>query len=767
MDDQPFQRLLLQSEGAAIFVGPLSSGVYDVYFHGCLHGTAGYEVRGDTVRFENRLDFSPHSQGTMLVEKGRPVYAKLSVAGSTGSEVQVSGDIRKRSGSGFEAIPDSKGLLPYYTTHPYLLKFLLDEYGSKRSGFRSLGAIELSKLKQRPLSVSLDRVETRVIGGAKQTIKTWRVETAPNPESVVYTDGDNRPLEWWAPAINFEMVLRGYESLRPSAPWEGKVSAPAYAVTVEKGVRTSLRDGSTLVADVYRPAASGRYPVILQRTCYDRSEFGDADGEFYASRGYVYVTQNVRGRGGSDGPFEPEEHEAEDGYDSVKWCAGQPWSDGRVGMMGASYNGFCCWMAAKTKPQWLKTMVSVVPMAGAPDGSPWEGGTQYVGSTLEWFGLLRDPMKTQPYNDDTSKAENTLPMSDSDLVQFGHHIPAYQAGIRPDRFDDSVRKGSYRFDLGSVNLPVLHLDGWWNTTGIGTRLNYTRLRQNGSRDQKLVWGPWDHFTNRASVVGDSDAGPQGYMPMQTTILRWFDRWLKGRPNGIDKEPLVSEFVLGANRWVSSDCWPPRTTKGERWYLGADRGLSRAPFSASSVSRFVYDPSKWVADEKLQSSFFFLEGSDAEALCLRPDVVVYESKPLTAPLRLDGPIRGRLYASTSAKDTDWAMALLDVRPDGKAISLASGLVRARYRFSYAHPRLLRPGELAAYDIDMWQTGIQIGVGHRVRLAVLSTLFPDRDRNLNTGEPAYSATRMVVARQTIHQGGGHASYVELPVAPALAG
>jgi len=747
----------------------LGSGTYDVYWYGVRHGTAQYEIDDDTVRMENRLEFSASSKMTVLLGNGRPVYARFEIKGAvpSTSEIQIADDIRKKTPGGFQPIKDSQGMLPYYTSQPFLAKYLLDEYGSKPDGFRKIGALDISKLTPRSVSASLDRVETRAIAGKDEGIRVWRIESAPNPESVVYTDEANRPLEWWIPSLNFEMVLRGYESLRPSAPWEGNVSPPKYEVEAAKGRWTTLRNGLRLKADVYRPRAAGKFPVILQRTCYDRTEFGTADGEYFASRGYIYVTQNVRGRGGSEGPFEPEEHEAEDGYDSVKWCGTQSWSNGKVGMIGASYNGFCGWTAATTHPQWLKTLVSVVPMPGSPDGAPWDGGTQYVGANLSWFGLLRDPMKVQTFSGDLTKATNTLPMSDSDLVAFGHHVPAYQTRIKPNSFDPFVRKTSYRYDLGTVNIPVMHMDGWFDTVAVGTRLNYNMMVASGSKDQKLVWGPWNHFTNRESLVGDNDPGPQGYVPMQVIILRWFDRWLKGRQNGIEKEPHVDEFVLGANRWVKSNQWPPKAMRPQKWYLRQGKALTEASPKLEPASKFIYDPSKWVADDHLQSSFFFLLGSDAGSLCLRPDVLVYESKPLSKTIRLDGPIRGHLFASTSAKDTDWAMALLDVHPDGKAVSLSTGLVRARYRKSYVHPQLLKPHELVAYDIDMWQSGMQIPPGHKLRVVVLSTLFPDRDRNLNTGEPIYNATQMVVAKQTVYHDKSHPSYVELPIVPPISG
>ncbi|HLJ56973.1 MAG TPA: CocE/NonD family hydrolase, partial [Chthonomonadaceae bacterium] len=557
------------------------------------------------------------------------------------------------------------------------------------------------------------------------------------------------------------------------------------------------------------PPSIGRYPVLLQRTCYDRSEFGLSDGVFFAQRGYVYVTQHVRGRGGSEGEFSPFTQEAADGHDSVEWCARQPWSNGRVGMLGASYNGYCEWMAAGTHPRGLTTMISTVPMPGPPDGAPWFRGAFFVGQMLGWYGLLRDKAQTRPFNDDLASAENTLPISDSDKALFGAHIPSFQQSIQADRLDASVRAGGYRETLRTIDLPVLHVSGWLDSVGIGTRLNYTQMVANGRRGQKLVMGPWDHFTNRESRVGAWDFGIDAYLDLKMLYLRWFDRYLKEMRNGIDREPPVSTYLLGENRWERSAVWPPRNIRQERLYLrgsaesgrsaaghrgalyaqlaqierrGGNRGIVAAPPTATGRAgsrggvraardcpdHYVYDPAKAVYGPNNQLSFFFamLGGLDARSLCspASGDRLVYDSAPLAKPMRLSGPISGTLNAASSAVDTDWAMALLDVSPSGLAVPIGCGFVRARFRDSLADPKPLQPGRPVRYTIDMWQAGVSIPRGHRLRVVVLSTLFPDLDRNLNTGESIANGTRMAVARQTIYHDAAHPSYITLPLIPA---
>ena len=702
---------------------------------------------GDSLLLESHPTFAPPTSVTLAMMAGKPVKAK-----SGDFSFSYSPDLA--SANGKSGAPTVKPL--YSPTPPGLLPYVLSGYDRAKGGFQALQATDLATHKLRTLNVELFATPTI----HHQKMHEWRMESSPSPEAIIWTDEQEQPLYWWVPARDYEVVCRGYEFLRPSTKYEGRVSPPRFEVAVDRDVRIPMRDGVHLGADVYRPVTPGRYPVILQRTCYDRSEFGNRDGQFFAQRGFVYVTQHVRGRGTSEGKFEPEQNEARDGYDTVAWCGSQTWSAGKVGMLGASYNAFCLWMAAKTHPKWLRTMISVVPMPGAPYGEPWDGGAFYVGAELSWFGLLRDKAKVQAYDDDLTDATNALPISRADTVQFGHAVPQFQARIHADRFDASVAQCSYDEGLKTIDMPVLYFDGWLDTVAVGTRRNYSALKSRGVKNQKLIWGPWDHFTNQESRVDVTDATPAGYVDMRTIELRWFDRWLKGIRNGIDKEPSVDQFILGENKWYRAGVWPPKSLQSQRWYLHASGGLSNRAPSREAPSFYVYDPAKWVATKDQNSGFFFAKGSVATDLCKHSGQLIFDSQPLKKPLTLDGPIRARVYAATDAKDTDWAMTLLDLHPDGTAVAIQSGFVRARYRNSVRRPELLKGGEVVGYDLDLWETGMRIPEGHRLRVVVSSTLFPDMDRNLNTGERVADATRIVAAHQRIYHDRLHASYIELP-------
>lgn len=746
------------------------SGAYDIYFNGVKKGFSRYRFEtSQTWTSESSLGTGSESKATYTFTSDRPQSAHLEVTGVGALKVayEVAGQelVQRANGEEKRSKMLSGGCF-YYPQHPLLLTYLLDRYDAARRGFQALPAIDLVKGQPRDIKAELSRTETRAIAGRTMRVRLWRLESPPTMQAVVYTDEANRPLYWRVPGMQYEVVRQGFEALRPSYRYEKTVSAPIYKVKIEKDVWIPMRDGVRLMADVYRPDTPGKFPVLFQRTCYDRSEFGNADGEFYAQRGYVYVTQHVRGRGGSEGEFIPCLNEAVDGYDSVRWCGTQPWSNGRVGTLGASYNGFCEWMTARTRPQWLKAMIATVAMAGPPNGAPWDGGAFYFGDFLNWFGLLRDKAKVQPFNADMTAAQNTLPILEADKTLFGKKIDGYRFWLDRTRFDAATRQASYRLDIGKVDLPVLHISSWHDGTAIGSKLNYLQMVANGRKHQKLIWGPWDHFSNRESRLGESDFGPDAYIDLKTLYLRWFDHWLKGRPNGIDTEPPVDVFLLGENRWHHGSAWPAAGTAFQKWFLqGTARGRSLAPHAPDRCppARYTYDPAAYIFSPTLQESFFYarLGADDVGTLCKRNDQLVYDTAPLRKTLVLSGPVKGRLYAATSAVDTDWVMALVDVYPNGKALPLCNGFVRAQFRNSFTKPTLLQPNRIYTYDIDMWQTGIAIPKGHRLRLVVSSTLFPDSDRNLNTGEPAGIAKRIVVATQSIYQDASHASYVVLPV------
>jgi uncharacterized protein len=341
--------------------------------------------------------------------------------------------------------------------------------------------------------------------------------------------------------------------------------------------------------------------------------------------------------------------------------------------------------------------------------------------------------------------------------------------------------------MRDVRIPAFHQSGWFDGDGIGTKLNYLQMREYGHGNQKLVLGPWGHTDQAGRRIGDRDFGPQAIVDLQRDYLRWFDYWLKGIDNGIAKEPLVKIFVMGSNRWLEGTTYPLPNTRSEKWYLsggghantskGDGKLVKQPPPAEAPTDRYTYNPGdptpnadfneerddapKTVdADAKKKADEAFHESVTGK----RGDILVYTTDKLTGPLTFAGPVSAVLYASSSARDTDWFMSLMEVDKDGKIFKLATGKIRARFRRSMKKPELLTPGEVCEYKIDLWQTGITIPAGNRLRIEVASADFPMFSRNLNTGGHNETETKFVSADQVIYHNAQYPSHVLLPVIPS---
>jgi len=355
--------------------------------------------------------------------------------------------------------------------------------------------------------------------------------------------------------------------------------------------------------------------------------------------------------------------------------------------------------------------------------------------------------------------------------------------------DDYWEQANFLDHLEKVRIPVFHQSGWFDGDGIGSKLNYLRMRSHGHPYQKLVLGPWGHIAVAHRMVGDRDFGPEAIIDLPREYLRWFDHWLKGVDNGIDTEPLVSIFVMGKNTWLHGDTYPLPQTRFEKWYLTSDGnantskgdgGLTKeVPPVDCPPDRYTYDPG-----DPTPNPSYFEESEEDEAKVRaveekkkqreehhervtqsRRDILVYQTEPLGEPLTFAGPVSAVLYASSSARDTDWFMRLMEVEASGKIFELAEGKIRARFRSSMRRPELLEPGEICEYKLDLWQTGITIPRGHRLRVEVASASFPLFSRNLNTGGHNEVETKYVPAEQVVYHDEKHPSHVLLPVIPDM--
>jgi putative CocE/NonD family hydrolase len=597
------------------------------------------------------------------------------------------------------------------------------------------------------------------------------------------------------PAQHAAYVREGYELLGQAPETDPLVSTPKYEVQIDRNVGVPMRDGPKLLTDIYRPKAEGKYPVILIRTPYQK-DMDETQASYFARRGYVVAVQNCRGRFGSPGTWEPFIHEPKDGHDAVEWLAAQPFSSGKVGMIGGSYVGWVQWWAASMKPPHL---VTIIPNVSPPDpfyNIPYEYGVFFLQPAMWWAEVLdreatadlsgakmMDLMEKK-YN----KLLARLPVIDLDKTVLGKENPYWRKWIEHPVNDDYWEQANFLERLKDVTIPVYHQSGWFDGDGIGSKLNYLAMARHHHPNQKLVLGPWGHTDQAMRRIGDHDFGPKAILDLQRSYLRWFDHWLKGIDNGIDREPLVSIFVMGSNQWLHGDTYPLSGTRFEKWYLKSgghantsrgDGRLTSEPPEEPAPDQYTYDPGDPTPDPrayeepeepkdksapKVQSSEEKKKVAEAyhdQVTQRREDILVYVTEPLQQPLSFAGPLSAVLYASTSARDTDWFMRLMEVDEKGKIFQLAEGKIRARYRQTTKKAEFLEPDKVYEYHLDLWQTGITIPKGSRLRVEVASASFPSFSRNLNTGGHNETDTNFVKAQQKIYHSKQYPSHVLLPM------
>lgn len=574
------------------------------------------------------------------------------------------------------------------------------------------------------------------------------------------------------------------------------------SLSVDRNVAVPMRDGTRLYADVYRPADGERHPTLLQRTPYDKSA-GLMPAALImraATAGYAVAVQDVRGRFTSEGPFDAFVNERQDGYDTLDWLAAQPWCDGNVGMFGGSYVGLTQWQAALSAHPALKAITPVVTASNYHDGWTYQGGAYELGFNLSWTltNLAPNTVLRAKESDPAAAAvfESLLDRIDGMTEEFarlplgGHPILSqyaayYDTWLAHPTYDDywaglDVRRGYETLSVASLNV-----GGWYDIFLKGTIENFTGLRSQGRAElrdrQRLLLGPWNHGgAARGNPIGEVDFGMRStgaLIDLDGILLRWFDRWLRGVDNGVEREAPVRLFVMGVNQWRDEQEWPLARTDWQAWYLHSggranslrgDGTLSRDEPASEPPDAYVSNPLNPVptcGGGLCCNAVFTLGGSyDQREVEAREDVLVYSTPPLSEPVEVTGPVKLVLYASSSAPDCDFTAKLVDVCPCGCVMSLTDGILRARYRKSMREESLLTPGEVVEYEIDLWSTSNVFQRGHRIRLEVASSNFPRFDRNPQTGEAPGVGTALASALQQVFHSAEYPSRLVLPVIPA---
>lgn len=559
-----------------------------------------------------------------------------------------------------------------------------------------------------------------------------------------------------------------------------------------ENAKMPFRDGVLQNFDHYRPDGEGAYPAILMRTPYTKASLMHeriyANVHRYTDHGYHVIVAECRGTGGSQGVLSANAAtEYDDGVDTVAWLAAQPWCDGNVGMFGLSYFGFTQLAVASEAPAALKAICPFMTQAMEPFGSQMTQTFNYGHIGWIYGQLLGHPERFLP---DAQERERLLPIlrehaakldsyalllpadrNPAALVEGAPLVGDYLAlirGMEDKAFWDALRHPT---DFSRAHTAMLHCTGWFDVCLNTTIHNWNAVMGEAdayTRDAaRLLIGPWAHGGEFHSAFGAYDFGMENDgagQDINGKMLAWFDYHIRGRQNGVPRWPKVRYFVLGSNEWRSSAAWPPAEAVRTAFYLRAGGSLDRnAPTKEEAPDRYVYDP--------MDPMPAFATGNDARldplpdysALGKRADTVTYSTPTLFQPLTVAGTVTLKLYAVTSAKDTDFTCRLVDTYPDGREFLLTQGLIRAKWRQGFFRYDPVEPGQPTEYTIEVGNVGNCFLPGHRIKIHVSSALFPLYDRNLNTGEPSASCDHCEVAQQALLHDGEHASCLILPVVP----
>jgi putative CocE/NonD family hydrolase len=573
------------------------------------------------------------------------------------------------------------------------------------------------------------------------------------------------------------------------------------AVTKQTDVPATMRDGTVLKADVYRPSTTDPAPVILMRTQYGKSgaqvkpeRYQPPD--WFASHCYLVVIQDIRGQGSSGGEFSEFTNDMADGYDSVEWAAALPGANGKVGMYGSSYVGATQWLAAVSAPPHLVTIVPANTASDYYDGWTYEGGEFRLAFVQPWaIGLASTAAQNR--GDQAAADELTAAGADptrwmnfrptKDLPPMQPRNPAvapwFFDWIRHSTRDDFWQRVSIRDRYPSVRVPVLDFEGWYDAFLAGGVENFAGMVAHGGTDvaragQRLVIGPWDHINwgrpDSESAPLLRDIGAVGESPINDLMLEWFDHYLKGEHNGAVAGPRVDYFVMGANTWKSATNWPLPQTQWATYYLSGPGGIAdrkgelvTGPPAEQPPDTYTYDPAFPAPSLGGHSCCGAKSGPqgpfDQIPVEQRSDVLVYDSAPLPHDTEITGPVSVRLWAQSTATDTDFTAKLTVAKPDGSVVNLNNGILRTAFRDSLASPTPTEPGRPYEYQIQIWPTSYEFRKGDRIRVEISSSDYPQFAPNPNTGAPFGDSAAVQTATQTILHDSGHPSAITLPVIP----
>lgn len=595
----------------------------------------------------------------------------------------------------------------------------------------------------------------------------------------------------------------------------------AEIAVIDQKVMIPMRDGVRLATDIYRPKGNGRHPLILSRTPYNFNSWVDGKmtsrsfEEAYeaVSRGYAFAVQNERGRFFSEGEWDILGTPVTDGDDALSWFAGQPWSNGKVGLIGCSSTAEWQMAVAARKHPALGAIVAQGFGAGVgrvgrfhEQGNWYRGGAQQMLFTSWLYGTQNDryrptlpkdmtqqdlirisrfyDMATEMPRVDWAKAFTHLPVKDI-IRNVDGQQGVYEKMIARKPNDPDWYKGGLWHDDMPIDVPGYWFVSWFDVSSGPNIELFNHVRNSAKNrkvadDQYLVIAPVLHCSYKRATadtkVGDLSVG-DARLDYDALTWSWFDRHLKGEANDFpQKNPRVRYYTMGVNQWRSADSFPlPGTRMQDMWLSSAghantrngDGALTAKAPSKDAPDTFTYDPMNPVPSlggnvcctgNAIQGGSF-----DQSQMELRDDILVYTSEPLTEGVEVTGFIESTLYVSSTGPDTDITLKLIDVHPDGKAYNLDETIQRLRYREGYDKEVFMEPGKVYKVNMSPLVTSNFFAPGHRIRIEVSSSNFPRFDRNLNTGGGNYDESKGVAVRNSIHHSKAHPSVVRLPIAP----
>ena len=581
-----------------------------------------------------------------------------------------------------------------------------------------------------------------------------------------------RSLNDWAVAV---VVLgAGVAAPSPLPGQQGEVVE--YPMVVRYNVMVAMRDGIRLSADIFRPRDEGKHPVIFELTPYNNdSDTQMATAWRFVQRGYAFVTADVRGRYDSEGVFAPFRNDGPDGADLMTWICAQPWANGKIATMGGSYLGKVQWQMAKEKHPGHVAIVSYVsPADDFNDGSRYNGVPK-LDLMYTWMMGMDGRVNQSRNGWNWGLAMRQLPLHTLSAV-VGREVAYWRQVMQHDRLDEYWAPVQLTGSYGTFDIPSFNVTGWYEGQLKGQVQNYYNAAKTSKTpgDHMLVIGPWLHGVNRNRVVGERDGGPQAIINLDRVRDSWLDHRMLGTPK--PDLPNFLYFLPVKNEWRAAGGWPIPGTQFVEYHLDSggkantllgDGVLRSGTPGKGAPDAYTYDPANPVPSASSRTAGArggLPQGSvDHRANGTRADVLVYTGEPLREGLEITGPVKAKIFLSTDVEDTDVALQLLDVAPDGRALNLAEGIARAKYRSSYARPEPLQAGQVYGLEVELFPTSNWFAPGHRIRLELSSSDFPNFGRNLNT-MASDTGTVMRVAHTRILHTAQYPSAITLPVVPS---